>query len=49
MAKDDGGEVVGDRAGNAYRHVGLMAVLGAYQDAETERGEVRSVFVSVAQ
>jgi hypothetical protein len=49
VAKDDGGQVVGYRAGDPYGYVRLMAVLGAHQDAETEGGEVRGVLMSVVQ
>ncbi|WP_167546295.1 hypothetical protein [Streptomyces zinciresistens] len=43
MAQDDRDEIVGYGAGDAHRRTGLMAVVGAYEDAEAESGEVGGV------
>lgn len=49
MAQDHRDEIVGYGAGDAHRNIGLMAVVGAYEDAEAKSGKVGGVFMPVVQ
>ena len=49
MAQDDRDEIFRDGARDAHGDIGLMAVVGAYEDAEAEGGKVGGVFMPVVQ